>query len=339
MMRQLTMKSMFSVRMFVMLLGTLSLIIRCASPTPVATSSLENLVAQDSRAQQQIQEINESLLAVVQANPKFQDYTVREGDLLQINVVGENELSTTARVSAEGSMTLPLLGSLKVKGYSVHELERTIENAYGQKYLQDPHVTILIKEQQGGKITLLGAITKPGTYDYYVRQPLLNVLAMGGGLTPKAGTLVHVRRTDIASSKTSTFIVDLEDLIKNGQEQLNLEIEQGDVVFIPEAGAVYVEGAIEKPGSYSISKDMSIHEAIVRAGGLAWFAGDKVKLVRNAGQGKKEVVEINLKDIDANGLTVRDRDVIFVETNPVKQAVYGFRFSFFGTGIALQPPR
>jgi polysaccharide biosynthesis/export protein len=339
MMRQLAMKSLFSMRMLVILFASLTLIYRCASPSPNVTSSLQNVMAEDTQAHQEIQEINERLLATAQAHPKIEDYTVREGDLLQIVVIGENELSTTARVSTEGSMTLPLLGSLKVKGYSVHELERIIEDAYGRKYLQDPHVTILIKEQQGGKITLLGAISKPGTYDYYVRQPLLNVLAMGGGLAPKAGTLVHVRRMNNDSSKTSVFIVDLEDLIKNGQEQLNVEIEQGDVVFIPEAGAIYVEGAVEKPGSFSISQNMSIHEAIVRAGGFAWYAGDKIKLIRHAEKTKKEVVELSSKDIDAMDLVVRDRDVIFVEVNPVKQAIYGFRFSFFGTGIALQPPR
>ena len=131
-------------------------------------------------------------------------------------------------------------------------------------------------------------------------------------------------------------MVDMEELVKNGKSELNLEIFDGDVVYVAEAGTIYVDGAVRKPGSYPIRESMTAQEAVVAAGGFSQTADKgKIKLVRFIGEGKKEVIELGAKDLQssaADSLELKDRDVIFVETSTLQALVYGLRLNL-GAGV------
>jgi len=325
--------------LLILFFGALFCLVGCASPGPKATASLDDVMSQDVAARQDIKEINERVFASVSATPSLEDYVISEGDLLQITVFEAEDLKTEARVGARGYLTLPLIGSIEVQGLTSREAEQKIEDAYRAKYIRDPHVNIFVKEQFGSKITLLGELEKPGTYDYYGRQRLLDVLALAGGLSEKAGKTVQVRRTIDDSKPPETFLIDMDEMVKDGRSELNIPIQGGDVIFVPEAGTVYVDGAVARSGAYPIKQNMTVQEAIVAAGGMSPAASDKVKLVRCTDQGKRDVIQIDAGDIGATGLNLKDRDIVFVETNPVKAAVYGVRLSLFGTGVAISPPK
>jgi polysaccharide export outer membrane protein len=119
-------------------------------------------------------------------------------------------------------------------------------------------------------------------------------------------------------------------------------IQEGDEVFIPEAGTVYVDGAVQKPGNYPIRSSMSIQEAIAAAGGLTSTADrGKVKLIRYLGNGKRDIVDIDansMKSVTAVSLKLKDRDVVFVENNALRSMLYGLNFSVLGTGVGYTPP-
>ncbi len=310
----------------------------CVATGPTSTTNLEMIVAQDSATRRQTEDLNAQLFAAVQADTEPANYIVGGGDLLQVTVFGEDDLSSLVRVGSDGTITLPLIGLVDAKGLSVHELEKQVERAYGEKYLQDPHVSVFVKEQLGGKITLLGAVVEPGTYDYFSRQRLLSVLAMAGGLSNDAGTMVQVRRKTDDAARPSTYIVDLADLLKSGDEQLNLEIHPNDVIFVPEAGTFFVDGAVRKPGVYRLKSVTSVQEAIAMAGGTTWYSSNSIKLLRRSSEGKTDVVELKSNSLETADVALRDRDILFVETNHLKQALYGLRVSFIGTGIAFTPP-
>ena len=91
-------------------------------------------------------------------------------------------------------MTLPLLGSVLVDGLSAREAEEMIENLYRVRYIKDPHVSIFVEEHFSRRVTLMGQFRNPGTYDYLSKQRLLDVMALGGGLSDIAGRVVQVRR-------------------------------------------------------------------------------------------------------------------------------------------------
>jgi polysaccharide export outer membrane protein len=317
----------------------------CAVPSgPVPTASLEDVVAESRPRNAAVEDLNAKLFASVQGAPEYQDYILHQGDLITVSVFEAPELNTETRIGARGFATLPLLGPVELAGRTTSEAERFIEDRYRQKYLQNPHVTIFLKEQFGGKITVLGAVEKSGSYDYPARQSLLDVLALAGGLSDKAGRMVQLRRKVENQDRPETFLIDLEQLIEEGRAELNLTVLPGDVIFVPEAGMVYVDGAVRKPGAYPIKKEMTVQEAIVQAGGLSKTADEgDIKLVRYREDGSREVVKLSLQAMrqgKASQVTVRDRDVVFVETSTLQAMVYGLRLNLgMGlVGIGYTPP-
>jgi polysaccharide export outer membrane protein len=310
----------------------------CTAKGPQTTAGLEDILATHNMSNQEVKALNDKFFALGNPTLGIEDYKLCQGDLLQVTVFEAPELNMSARVAARGFITMPLLGSVEVKGLTVREAEQKIENHYREKYIHDPHVIVFVKEQQGGKVTVLGAVNKPGTYDCPSHRRLMEVLATAEGLSDRAGKIVQVKRTDKGADQPAAFIieVDMEELVKNGKSESNLEIFDGDVVYVAEAGTIYVDGAVRKPGSYRIRESMTPQEAVVAAGGFSRTADKgKIKLVRCIGEGKREVIELDAKDLQdnaADSLELKDRDVIFVETSMLQALVYGLRLNL-GTGV------
>ncbi len=344
------MKSMNSFRNFIgrgietaALMGLALWVAGCAVATgPKPTAKLEDVLARETTSQQEIKSINDQLFASVAGPTEPKDYVLRTGDLLWITVFEAQELNTQARTGSSGTITLPLLGSLEVVGLTIREAARKIEDLYRAKYLQDPHVNIFVQEQHGRKITVVGAVKKPGTFEFPARRNLLDALALAEGLDEKAGRTIQVRRVADRPDNPNIFLVDLEELVKKGRTDLNMEIQGGDVIFVPEAGVVYVDGAVRKPGAYPIKKQMSVREAIVSAGGAASTAklGD-IKLVRFMGDGKREVIQLSVEGVNKGStqtIEVQDRDVVFVETDSIKAFIYGLTIGGPYGSIGYHPP-
>ena len=161
----------------------------CTLKGPQATARLQDVIATTggTSEQKEIREMNEKLFASLSGASQPGDYVITSGDLLEVTVFEATELKREARVGARGAVTLSLLGPVQVMGLTTAEAEKRIEDLYRAKYLHDPHVSIYIKEQQGQKVTLVGSVKKPGTYDYPARRRLLDALALAEGFDDKAG--------------------------------------------------------------------------------------------------------------------------------------------------------
>jgi polysaccharide export outer membrane protein len=321
-----------------LLLTALALSSACAGAKgPQTTTDLNQLTnATGSENALEVADLNKKLYASFTATPSYEDYVIGGGDLIQVTIFEAPDLNTETRVSARGGVTLPLLSTVQVAGQTIREAEQYIERLYREKYLQAPHVTIFVKEQFGSKVTLMGALKKPGTYDFYARMNLMDVLAMAEGLSDKAGRMVQIRRKAEVGETPQALIIDIDQMVKQGQDELNVAIKGGDVVYVPEAGSVYVDGAVRKAGSYPIRQEMSVQEAIVSAGGLSSIANAKdVKIIRYLGNGRREVAKLSLDDTregDGARLKVQDRDVIFVESSATSAFFQGLRLTL-GTGL------
>lgn len=315
-----------------------SLCLACGARGPAATIDLDQLSASAASEYNalEVAELNGKFSEAFTTAPEYEDYVIGGGDLIRISIFEAPDLSTETRVSARGGVTMPLLGTVAIADLSVCKAEQHVERLYREKYLQDPHVTIFVKEQFGSKVTMMGALKKPGTYDSYASMSLMDVLAMAEGLSDRAGRTVQIRRKADSGEGTISLIIDLDQMIKDGREDLNVSIKGGDMVYVPEAGSVFVDGAVRKAGAYPIRQEMSVQEAIVAAGGLQSFADAKdIKLVRYLGKGKREVARMSLNDLQAQKaqmLKVVDRDIIFVESSASSAFFQGLRLTL-GTGI------
>ena len=290
---------------FIYTLTAVGLVISLGILTGCVSSQSQNVSQTEPPAQlkqDEIAEFNEQLFASARGSADPSDYLLGSGDKLQIKVYEAEDLNTTVRVSSRGYVTLPLLGSVLVDGLSAREAEEMIENSYRVRYIKDPHVSIFVEEHFSRRITLMGQFRNPGTYDYLSKQRLLDVMALGGGLSDIAGRVVQVRRYSNLQEGQSVFVVDLDQLIKEGSSDLNIQINSGDVLFVPEAGSFFVDGAVRRPGAYHIKHTTTLQEAFLEAGGLAPYANrERATLIRITEAGNREMIELDLTQAETGG--------------------------------------
>ena len=185
---------------------------------------------------------------------------------------------------------------------------------------------------------------KPGTFDYISKKRLLDVLALAGGLNEEAGEIVYITRESQENGKTENYVVNLDYLVRKGEMENNIVILGGDVIFVPKAGHVFVDGAVREPGIYTLKNNMSITEAIVQAGGLASYAEeDEIKLIRYVDEGKRDIVRLSYSDLQeglGDTIYLQDQDVIYVELSGSATFFSGAGFSigFMGTGLNYKNP-
>jgi len=287
-----------------------------------------------------ITRLNEQLFSAAQINVDPSDYVLGAGDLLEITVFEAGALNTTVRVSSRGYITLPLLGQIQIKGLTAREAEIEIEDLFRTKYIKNPHVSVFVQEHLSQRVTLVGQFEKPGTYDYISKQRLLDVMALGGGLSDNAGNTIQIRRREDIPGKPNVFVVDLDQVIKEGRTELNIEIKGGDVIFVPEAGNFFVDGAVRRPGSYPIRKKMSLREALLAAGGMAPYAlKDSLVLIRFDENKGRKIIELE-NNPEIQEMEIQDRDIIIVETSTWAKLVHGagVNIGIPGLGVGYHDP-
>ncbi len=306
----------------------------CVTEQFPVTTDLEKFQEKYKEKEDGVRRLGENPPAAVTAVSEVDgDYRLGPGDLIAVRVYESDELSTEARVSSSGFVSLPLLNNVEVNNLSAAEAEYKIENLYKQKYLKDPHVSVYIKAYVSKKVTLVGAVKKPGSYEYLTQRRLLDVLALANGLDDSAGSIAYVDRSDLAKQKNVRFLVDIDALLKKGDMSQNIVILGGDIIIVPEAGQFFADGAVRKPGLYPLRSNMTITEAIALAGGLVSFAdNDGVKLIRYMGRGKKrEIVSLSYSELQSglgDTLLLQDQDVVFVESSPLGLLISGTGLSF-----------
>jgi polysaccharide export outer membrane protein len=109
------------------------------------------------------------------------DYRIGPEDLLEIQVFGVDQLSRTVRVNTLGYISLPLVGNLEVGGLTAQEAETLVATRLTESYLQNPQVSLFIKEYTTQRVTVEGAVNRPGIYPLRGPTTLLRSIALAGG--------------------------------------------------------------------------------------------------------------------------------------------------------------
>jgi polysaccharide export outer membrane protein len=246
------------------------------------------------------------------------DYQVGVGDVLEITVFGNADLSRTATVQANGTMALSLLGDVPVAGLSVADVRQKLTFLLGRDYLVDPQVEVRVKEYNSQFAFVVGEVNSPGKKPLRGRTRLIDVLVESGGFTPRAsGEVVITRSEGNFPDGTRTLRLRLGGSL-TAQDQVNLEVplQNGDIITASPKYFVTVEGEVNRAGRYAIESDLTLTGAISLAGGFTRFGSTKVKLRRTDAQtGKVEILEINLKDVrdgDAPDPRLQPNDVVTV---------------------------
>lgn len=206
-------------------------------------------------------------------------------DLVAVNVYGAPELSRTVRLSETGSIRLPMLDQpVAAAGLMPAELETRVAAALvAEHVLVDPAVTVTIAEYHGRPVSVVGAVRQPVTFPVYGKITLLEALARAQGLNTEASGEILVSRP--APSGIPTVVrVPVKALMDAADPALNLSLEGGEEVRVPQIGHIFVVGNVRKPGEFPAGAGASITvlKAVALAEGLAPFPKKQAYIYRRA---------------------------------------------------------
>jgi protein involved in polysaccharide export with SLBB domain len=157
--------------------------------------------------------------------------TLGQGDIFDVRVVGEPDISGVFGVGLDGTVDIPFAGRLKVLGLRPGEVQRLITAKLEDGYIRRPQVTVMVKEWNSRKVAVLGQVQKPGPVSYYPRMTIVDAIAAAGGFTPVAAqNSVRLRREINGKVESRTFPV--ADISEGRSE--NIVIVPGDVLVVDE---------------------------------------------------------------------------------------------------------
>jgi len=305
--------------------------------------SAQSYSAPRSQPSPEINQINTKLSTKSKASSaSTTGYLIGPEDLIEIDVYETDRLDIAVRISQTGEATLPLVGNIRLEGLTARQAEVEVANALRDGgYLDNPNVTVFIRERNSKVVSVLGSVQAPGDYELLANQTLVDTLSDAQGLSEGAGTIVQVTRDEPDGSKT-TYLVDLERLLEKGDPTLDMVLQPGDLVYVPEASNIFVEGAVLNPGAYPVDEGKTtVTEAIIMAGGPARYSNDKVTLFRNLGNGSRQSIPLDLDDLRSGQIedpVLGEKDLVIVGTSGLKSFFYGLRLNAFGFGAGYTPP-
>jgi polysaccharide export outer membrane protein len=228
------------------------------------------------------------------------EYEVGAGDVLEINVFGNDDLSRVPTIQTNGAVSLPLLGEVQVSGLTVAEVKRKVTNLLAKDYLINPQVEVKVKEYQSQYISVVGEVNNPGRKPIRGRMRLLDALIESGGFRTTSSGEVLITRTDGSFDDGKKAITVRISQSATIQDTINLELrlKNGDIISALPKSFVTVDGEVARPGRYAIEADLTVTGAVSLAGGRTRFGSSDVKVRRiDPHNGKVSVIEVDIKDV------------------------------------------
>lgn len=249
--------------------------------------------------------------------PPNRDPILSPGDLIQIRVFDQGDYNPEVRLAADGTVLLPLIGTVDLNGKSVSQAERTVEQRLiDAQIYRNPQVTIQLVEGPNQAATVVGEVH--AVVPIIGSRRLLDVLATAGGLPATASHVITISRPGVAEP----IIVDLgTDPLRSGLA--NVPVFAGDTIIIGRIGVVYMMGNFKTPGSIPLTQytPLTLMEATALSGGIAYQGKyDDVRLIRTVGD-HRTVVKLDIQRIlhgkDADPI-LQPNDIVFIPDSAVK---------------------
>jgi polysaccharide export outer membrane protein len=163
------------------------------------------------------------------------DYRIGAQDLLQISVFGVKDLDKDVRVNSNGQISLPLVGAVMAGGRTIPELEADLAKKYAEGYLQKPQVTVFVKEFTSQRITVEGAVKKPGIFPITGRTTLLQAIALSEGVDDKIADLSGIVLMRQVGGKKQAAVFDLREVRKGNIE--DPQVYGDDIIVVEQSGS------------------------------------------------------------------------------------------------------
>lgn len=238
--------------------------------------------------------------------PRSVEYRVGPGDVLDVRVYGEDDLSGLVVVSEDCTIPLAYIGRVAACGQSASVLGEAIRDAYAVDYLVNPAVAVRVEEYRSQKVDVLGAVAKSGPV--YLRGPtsLVEVISEAGG--PMGDNVVRV---DVFSENGGVLHHKLPEVMLDPD---GIVVSNGDTIILKPGEVVFLEGEVARPGSIIYTDDLTVTQALALAGGPREFAALRRVLVRRADGSKQRVNVVRIHRGLSDDVALAADDHVLVPT-------------------------
>jgi len=231
------------------------------------------------------------------------------GDIVKITVYQNPDLTVDGgRISENGQINFPLIGSVTISGLTVPAAEAKIAKALRDGgFVLRPQVTIQVGQIRSSVISVLGQVGKPGRYPIEaVGTKVSEMIAVAGGVVPGGADVVTLVGT--RNGRSIKLEIDVPAILQSGKSELDLVVENGDIIYADRAPTAYIYGEVQRPGQFKIERGMTLMQALATNGGVSARGTQRgIKVHRRDAQGNVTISDIGLND------PVQRDDVIYVK--------------------------
>lgn len=251
------------------------------------------------------------------------EYALSPGDHLSITVAGWPELSGQQTVGPDGSITVPLAGTVSVANKTREEAAATISDALG-KYYTAAKASVLVDKYAALRIALIGAMEHPGEYTFDEHPSLLQVLSRGGVSYTQSKMVTAPLRCTVYSEDGTVVQIDLQDDPTAAFPRMSqYKLRRNDVVFVPTQHdrVVSILGEVKLPGPVVLSDSSTLLTVLSETGGLTERAAKgKIQVLHKGDKQPQVVAFADLMTPRGSELSLRDGDIVYVPKSGLAQA-------------------
>ncbi|OGV48547.1 MAG: hypothetical protein A2X49_15280 [Lentisphaerae bacterium GWF2_52_8] len=253
-------------------------------------------------------------------------YLLASGDILEVSVLDEPDMTREVTVIPDGTVTYLLVGELRAGGRTIADLRNEITEAL-KKYYVDPKVSVLVKklkreDKLSSSSAIVGAVKNPGKYEVDENDRVLDVIANAGGflfVTDDSGgrSLANLKASYI-SRDGKKLDIDFYSLFELGKMENNIPVKDGDFIYIAnaESESIYVLGEVNFPRLIAYNRDISLIQAISHSGGFTDKA-QRSRVIVLRGDGSREMLNIDVEALllgkeEEKNVMLHAGDIVFV---------------------------
>ncbi len=252
-----------------------------------------------------------------------EEYRLGPNDVINVRVGSEPDMATQAPILYDGTISLPLIGPVKIGGLTVAEAEREIKRAYvdGGFFTEAIVIVVNIFQYRPMRVSVVGFVPNPGQFSIRPGDRLLTVITMAGGAAEQTADLRRV--VLIRRNSKEQIPIDLYAMLVKGDLSQNYRIEDGDVIRVPQQllDAVIVTGMVVQPGRVTYREGLRLADAIAAAGGgvpnRSWFSKIQIQRPVRGRPGQYERFEVNYVRFTAKNdwtqnIALQGGDIVYV---------------------------
>ena len=274
-------------------------------------------------------------------NIRDSNYRFGAGDEVELNVFDVPELNVSVKVRESGFVNLPLIGALQVVGKTESEVHDELTKRLAT-FVRNPQINVFVSQFGSQKVAVMGAVKLPGTYPLKKgANTLLELLSQAGGVNEKAGNFINFIPSELSGIRNDNEIEARAQLVlgnrvqenrgggvsvyldqvlgTNGDVPLEIPVRGGDMIIVPEAGKVIVEGEIQRVGPIDLTPQTTLLGALAAAGGITSSAKiDEVEVVRSISGDKKVHLVLDLAKLatgEDHDVRIRNGDIVRVPSD------------------------